>query len=40
MGRRRVVYERLIFGALLLVFALFLWIWFHTRPAALPDFSR
>jgi len=38
--RKRVFFEWLIFLALLAGFAVFLWIWFHTEPAAPGDFSR
>lgn len=38
--RRRVLYEWLIFGGLLVGFLAFLWIWFHTQPAAPADFSK
>jgi hypothetical protein len=41
MSRRgRAVFQWLIFSGLLVGFAAFLWIWFHTEPAAPGDFSR
>jgi hypothetical protein len=37
---RRSVSAWMIFSGLLVGFVLFLWIWFHTEPAAPGDFSR
>jgi len=36
--RRRLVYEWLIFLGLLVAFAIFLSVWFHTDPAGPADF--
>ncbi len=38
--RRRALYEWLIFGGLLIGFALFMWVWYQTSPAAPGDFSK
>jgi len=38
--QKRMVYEWLIFVGLLVGFAAFLWLWFHTEPAGPADFSR
>jgi hypothetical protein len=38
--RQRLIYKWLIFLALLIAFALLLWLWFQTEPAWPADFSR